>query len=436
VQNVDFALERGGVIAGRVTDADGRPIVEERLTLVLADQNRQNQQMFGPIPAAGAQTDDRGVYRIYGLVPGRYKISVGRDDDSYYWPGAFGRPGYERTYFPDTVDQASAKVIEVTEGSEIPNVDITIGRPLPAFVASGKVVDAETGQPVSGLRIGLRRMMKNDYAGVNAAAVANRLGDFRLENLTPGKYALMLLPVQGLETRADAVPFEVVDQDVTGLLVKTFKGLTVSGFVVIEGKNENTILAKLAELRIRAYVRSDGPMQSFGNISIINADGSFSIGGLTAGIANFSLASPAGRPPVNFNIVRVERDGVVQPRGVELTAGESQVAGVKIVLRYGTGSVKGEVRSENGPLPGEAHVMVWIKKVGENSPNFRTYFTDLRGHFLIEGLSAGDYELQVQATVPGRQAPPVTESVTVADGTVSDVVVTVDLKPNPTPRDQ
>ncbi|HEV7743596.1 MAG TPA: carboxypeptidase-like regulatory domain-containing protein [Pyrinomonadaceae bacterium] len=201
VQNIDFALERGGVIGGRVTDADGRPIVEERLTLVLADQNQQNQQMFGLINVAGAQTDDRGVYRIYGLVPGRYKISVGRDDDGYYFSGGFGRPTYQRTYFPDTIDTASAKVIEVTEGSELTNVDITIGRPLPAFVASGKVVDAETGQAVSGLRIGLRRTMKNDYAGVNSAGVANRQGDFRLENLSPGKYAVMILPVQGLETR-------------------------------------------------------------------------------------------------------------------------------------------------------------------------------------------------------------------------------------------
>jgi protocatechuate 3,4-dioxygenase beta subunit len=436
VQNVDFALERGGVIAGRVSDADGRPVVEERLMLVLADQNQQRQQMFGPINAAGAQTDDRGVYRIYGLVPGRYKISVGRDDDSYYFGSVFGRPTYERTYFPDTTDPTSAKVIEVTEGSETANVDITIGRPLPTFVASGTVVDAETGQPVPGLRIGLRRTLQNDYVGVNSAAVANRLGDFRLENLTPGKYAVMILPMPGIETRADAVTFEVVDQDVTGLLVKTFKGFTVSGVVVVEGKNENAILAKLAELRLRAFVRGEGPMQNFANVSTINGDGSFRIGGLTAGTANFWLASQDGRPPVNFNIVRVERDGVVQPRGLELNGAESQIAGVKIFLRYGTGSVKGEVRFENGPLPAGARVMVWLKKAGENSSSFRPNTTDSRGRFLIEGVSAGDYELHVQANLPGRPSPPVTATVTVAEGTVSDVVVTLDLKPNPTPRDQ
>ncbi|HEV7743597.1 MAG TPA: hypothetical protein VGO56_01255 [Pyrinomonadaceae bacterium] len=79
--------------------------------------------------------------------------------------------------------------------------------------------------------------------------------------------------------------FEVVDQDVTGLLVKTFKGLSISGFVVVEGKNEINLPAKLAELRLYAYVRGDGPMQNFGNIATINGDGSFRVGGLTAGRA-------------------------------------------------------------------------------------------------------------------------------------------------------
>jgi hypothetical protein len=392
--------------------------------------------MFGSINAPGAQTDDRGVYRVYGLAPGRYKISVGRDDNNYYAGGGFGRATYERTYFPDTTDPANAKVIEIAEGSEITNIDITIGRPLPAFVASGKVVDGETGQPVSGLRIGVRRTVSSEYFPVNSWAVSNRTGDFRLENLPPGKYAAMILPVQGIETRADAVKFEVADQDVTALVVKTFKGLTVSGFVVVEGKNDSTIPAKLAELSIRAYVRNEGLAQSFGNVATINGDGSFRIGGLSAGIANFSLAAQNGRPSVYFNIMRVERDGVVQPRGLEINGGESEVAGVKIVLKYGTGSVRGEVKFENGPLPTASHVMVWLKKLGEETSGFRTYPTDLRGHFLIEGVSAGDYELRVQANVPGRQPPFVTTQVSVAEGTVSDVVVTVDLKPLPVPRDQ
>jgi len=431
VQDVDFSLERGGVIEGRVTDSGGRPVVEERLTLVPADQSKQNRQMFGPVMGVGAITDDRGIYRIYGLPAGQYKISVGRDDDGYYWSVGVGRVAYKRTFYPDATDPAEAKVIEVTEGSEATNIDITLGQTLPGFVASGKVVDGDTGRPVTGVRLGLRRVLNNDYAGVNASVTANSQGEFRLENITRGKYVVLILPLPGTETRADPVSFDVVDQDVSGLLVKTFNGLSISGNYIIEGKTDSSLAAKLAELSLYAYVRNQGANAGFGHSSPLNADGSFRIGGLSPGTADFTLGSQEGRQLVNFAISRIERDGVVLPRGLELNSGEPQVTGVKVFLRYGTGSVRGEVRVENGPLPADGRVLVWLKKLGEAESSLRPYNTDLRGHFLIEGVSAGEYELRVQANVPRREPPSATQQVTVAEGTVSDVVITVDLKPKP-----
>lgn len=429
VQDVDFSLERGGVIAGRVTDANGRPVVEERLTLVSADQSKQNQQNFGPFMGAGATTDDRGVYRIYGLPPGQYKISVGRDDDNYYSSLGVGRVTYKRTFYPDATDPAEAKIIEITEGSEATNIDISLGQILPGFLASGKVVDGETGRPVTGLRLGLRRVFNNNYAGVNGSVIANSQGEFRLENISPGKYAVLILPLPGTETRANPVSFEVVDQDVSGLLVKTLNGLSISGNVIIEGKTDSSFAAKLAELRLDVYVHNEGA--GFGRSSPFNADGSFRVGGLGPGIADLTLGAQEGRPLVNFAISRIERDGIVQPRGLELNSGEPSVTGVRIFLRYGTGSVRGEVKIENGPLPAGARLMVWLKKLGEAESNFRPYNPDLRGHFLIEGVSAGEYELRVQANVPRRQSPSATQQVTVAEGAVSEVVVTLDLKPKP-----
>jgi len=429
VQDVDFSLERGGVITGRVTDASGRPIVEERLTLIPVDQNQQNVQNLGPGLTNGAQTDDRGVYRIYGLAPGKYKISIGRDDDDYSTVGV-GRVVYQRTFYPGTTEPAEARIVEVTEGSEATNIDITLGPTLPGFVASGKVVDGETGQPVPGLRLGLRRMINNGYTGVNASVSSNNQGEFRLENVIAGKYGILIMPLPGVETRADAVTFEVVDQDVTGLLVKTLKGLSISGNVVVDGKSDSSLPAKLADLRLYAYVRSEGSLPGFGHLSAINPDGSFRIGGLSAGNANLSLGSQGG-PTVNFSILRVERDGVALPGGIELNTDEQQVTGVKVFLKYGTGSIRGEVKLENGPLPVGGRLMVWIKKVGEAGSTFRPYAPDLRGRFLIEGIAAGDYELNANLNVPGREPPRATQTITVTDGAVSDVVITIDLKPKP-----
>jgi len=431
VQGIDFSLVRGGVITGKVTDADGRPVLEERLTVVPEDQANPRGQMFSPVIAGGFQTDDRGIYRIYGIPAGRYKISVGVADDEPSANVRFGRAVYKRTFYPDASDANDAGVIEVSEGTEARNIDITIGRSLPSFAASGKVVDGETDQPLMGLRFGLQRVVNEREAGfMSTFASSNSQGEFRLENVSPGKYVIFLYPQTGSEVRADAVPFEVIDQDVTGLLVKTLKGLTLTGTVVLEGTYDKSVLTKLAELRLRAYVRDETAYSNSWQESPINADGSFRLGGLGPGTANFSLGAQDRRPPMSFAILRVERDGVVQPRGVEIKAGE-QTTGVKIFVSYGTGLIRGEVRLENGPLPPGGRLVVWVKKLDETESNFRSYNLDERGHFLIEGIAAGSYELNVSANTPGRRAVTAKQPIDVSEGTTTEVVISLDLKANP-----
>lgn len=430
VQGIDFSLVRGGVIAGKVTDADGRPVVEERLTIVPAEQNNQPQQ----ISASGAQTDDRGIYRIYGLAAGRYKISVGVGENGPTGFVTFGRSTYRQTFYPDATDADDAKVVEVSEGTEATNIDITVGRSLPAFSASGKIVDGDSDLPVSGLRVGLRRVVKenNTPMMMGPFSASNALGEFRLENLTSGKYSIFVLPQPGGEQRADAVTFDVIDQDVTGLLVKTVKGLSITGNVVLDGVYDKGTMEKLAQLRLAAFVRSESESSMFSQESPISLDGSFRIAGLAPGIASFSLRNPS-RPSVNFAIVRTERDGIVQPRGVEIKAGE-QVTGVRVIVSYGTGSIRGEVKLENGELPQGGRVVVWIKKPGETVSTFRPYNTDSRGRFLIEGVAAGTYELNVNVYIPGRRGPiPAKQNVIVSDDAVSNVTVSVDLKASPGP---
>lgn len=434
VQGIDFSLVRGSVITGKVTDADGRPVIEERLTIVTEDQANTRGQMFPQVISGSFQTDDRGIYRIYGIPVGRYKISVGIAEEDSYSPVRFGRVAYKRTFYPDATDPNDAKVIEVTEGTEATNIDITVDRNLPSFAVSGTVVDGETGRPVMGLRFGLRRMV-NDREGSFVRGiypVSNSQGEFRLEGVTPGKYAIFIAPQAGSEERADAGFFEVIDQDVTGLLLKTVKGLSVSGTVVLDGIYDKSVISKLAQLRVLAYVRNE--LSGSGQEGPINPDGSFRVGGLVAGTANFWLAAQDGRPLVSFAILRVERDGVVQPHGVEIKAGE-QVSGVKLVVSYGNGTIRGEVRLENGPLPPGARVNVWLKKLSDAESNVRPYNVDSRGHFLIEGLAAGSYELGANANIPGRRAPPAAKQpISVTEGAVSGVVIVLDLNANPEPN--
>lgn len=432
VDGIDFSLERGGVITGRVTDADGRPVIEERLSLMPVDLKTPPGQRFAPVVQNSFQTDDRGVYRIYGIPEGRYKVSVGQADENFFSTPSQGRVPYKRTFYPDTSDANEARVVEVTAGGEVSDIDIRLGRGLPSFAVSGRAVDGETDRPLPGLRFALRRVLSSGFGNINSTVSSNSQGEFRVENVTPGKYAVQILPTPGSELRAEVVTLEVVDQDVTGILVKTSAGLSISGTVVVDGKTDDpSLIVNLSQLQLLAHVQRKGSPENFGQASTINADGSFRVGGLGPGMAYFSINSLDNGPLINLAILRIEREGVVQPRGLEINAGE-QVTGVKIVLRYGTGSIRGEVKFENGPLPAGARVSVWIQKPDDLTRGGRTHGLDSRGRFLIEGVSAGSYELNVNANIPGSRKPPqVKQMVTVSEGTVTNVAVTLDLLSQP-----
>jgi protocatechuate 3,4-dioxygenase beta subunit len=140
VEGINFALVRGGVITGRVTDADGRPVIEQQVNVYVAAMFEQRVQRT-IYPAGSAQTDDRGIYRVFGLLPGRYKVAVGRSDDQMSVTYDRSRSIYKQVFHPDVSEQAKATIVEVGEGGEANNIDITVGRTVQTFRASGQLVD-------------------------------------------------------------------------------------------------------------------------------------------------------------------------------------------------------------------------------------------------------------------------------------------------------
>src|SRR5262245_57926169 len=109
-ENVDFALVRGGVITGRVTDANGRPSIARVIGLQIIDEQgrksdgRNLQDMIRTLEMF--QTDDRGVYRIFGLRAGRYMVNAGGDSNLAMVTGAGS--DFPRTWHPDTTDENQA----------------------------------------------------------------------------------------------------------------------------------------------------------------------------------------------------------------------------------------------------------------------------------------------------------------------------------------
>jgi len=434
-EGLDFSMVRGGVITGKVSRVDGQPVIEERINVTVAEQVDRR----GPVTSmvSAFQTDDRGIYRVFGLPAGRYKVSIGQGPDTPFMGAVPGRPTLQRVFYPDVTDPNEAKVVELGEGSEATNIDITVGESTTGFSAAGIVIDGGTNQPLANLRFGLQRVVgERDASFLGMTVLSDRLGAFRFENLTPGKYSIFGMPQQDSNLNVDPVSFEIVDQDVSGIMLRASPGASISGTVVLEGSHDNAVQSKLTQLRLNAYVRSESTSSGFGQSSSINPDGSFRVGGLRSGLAGFSLGAADRRSLTGFILSRVERDGVVHPRGVEIKPGE-QISGVRVVVVYGSGAVRGTIKVENGPLPTGARLMVRLAKPEDPSFMMRPPDIDARGHFALEGVPAGSYDLYVYCVIPESRVrqPRSRQSITISEGSVTEVeaVLDLDAKSSPSP---
>jgi protocatechuate 3,4-dioxygenase beta subunit len=420
IENFDFSLIRGGVITGRVVDSDGQPVIEEE---VYAFSPRDpGLGSFRP----AAITDDRGIYRIFALRPGRYVVAAARDDAAR----STGRPRpalYSRTYYPGVTDAAQAKVIEVSDGSEATNIDVTFSRALTTYTASGRIVSGETGQPIPDVYYGaIRYVGTTSSSRVGVRAATNSQGEFKLENLVAGQYAVEVESQVDREWRAEELRFEIVDQDLTGLVVRTIKGTSLSGVVVLDGTYDNAIQQQLRNVRLSVLVtersQRSGPTEV---PTVLRPDGSFRAGGLPAGNATFSL-----RGSSRFQVIRVERNGVIQAGGIDVKQGED-VNAVRIVVAYGDGSVRGIVDIGNGTIPPNGWLFVRVKRVNDTSPLSAAPPLDARHQFALENLLPGSYELIAGVFVQGSRTPLVQkkQEVVVAAGSTSNVTIKLDLNP-------
>ncbi|MFL6254898.1 MAG: collagen binding domain-containing protein [Pyrinomonadaceae bacterium] len=403
VKDIDFQMEAGGVITGRITDADGNPVIAEPVIPTPVEEN-----MGGPrltFDQRDQMTDDRGVYRIFGLPPGPYRVSVGRANSS----GAvtFGRRKiFRRTFYPDATEQEQARIVEVKSGIESTDIDITVGRALKTYKVAGRFVTADTNQPVANIPVGFSTVDARGRrsGGYGSSATTNERGEFVTDGLAPGHYAVFASMPFGpapepTEFYSDPVYFEVTDSDVSGLLVKLKRGATVSGVVSIEGVPDRAAVAQMFSA-VRIYPYLETPQQGGAMPARpvnVNPDGSFRVTGLSPGKLRLSTLNETLK---NLTMTRVELNGANITGGYELTEG-AQVTGVRIVLSYGSATIVGQTTYVNGTLPAGSRVMAFARLISQTpGTNFaRSAEVDGRGYFRIEGMTAGEYEITVNVFI-------------------------------------
>jgi len=235
--------------------------------------------------------------------------------------------------------------------------------------------------------------MRVDNRSANGAPNVSRSdanGGFQI-SLPPGKY-LLYGGGTNSDYFTDSAPVEVEDKDISGVEIKARRGATISGVVMMEGAYDRAVLARLPSLILYAHKRSDNVGRMIDRSGRINPDGGFRISGLPPGKITFSLV---GQYDANkFSILRIERGGVSQGHQIEIGAGE-QANYLRVVLVYGVASIRGQLKIIGGAAPSEIVIQLFAKKLGgDESANFGSQ-VDASGQFVIEGLTAGEYELRL-----------------------------------------
>lgn len=424
IEHVDFALLRGGVITGKVVDSDGHPVVEESVYVMAGFENGNVYQQ------SYARTDDRGIYRLYGVRPGSYRVAAGRGEESFQ--SGVPRP-FRRTYYPSVSDPLAATIVEVSEGSEVKDIDITFTRTVKTYTAKGRIVDGDTGQPIANVSYSTTRHEEKGSSSMSGGAVTNNRGEFTLPGLSPGKYSVSLMTAQDNDLRSEETRFEVTDEDVTGLVVKAFKAASISGVIVFEGAEEKSAQERARDVWVMAAsdTRIAGSRSASARVA---GDGSFQIRGVPSGTATFYAYSNGG----TIEVDRVERDGVIQPRSGIVVKEREHITGLRLVVQFGNASLRGKIEVQNGTLPADARFYVWGRRLDEDvSPLYAGTTVrpqvDARGQFVLDGLTPGTYELVsgIFLTSAKVSYPAKNQQVVVTAGTTTNITITVDLSATP-----
>lgn len=229
VGRADFVLPRAGVISGRVVDEFGEPVLDAEVR-ALRYQSRMGQRRLTSASRV-MRTDDLGAFRVFGLLPGTYYISV-----TPRWSDPVTdeaeRAEYAPSYYPGTSDLSGATAVRVALGAEVSAIDVVLQTVRTSKVV-GSVLDA-LGAPAAGAQVSvIKREQGNTFITVGDTR-AKADGTFELSQLPPGTYSVQAW-LRGTATAPPefgAAPLQVAGENLEGFVVRTATGGTLTGRVV------------------------------------------------------------------------------------------------------------------------------------------------------------------------------------------------------------
>ena len=365
--SVNLVLKKGGAITGKVTSPDGDPVVGVQMsaTLLRDERGRRNEATYGQ----SRYTDDRGVYRLFGLPAGTYIVAAASKSlgGSILTPYGDDAPTY---YHSSTRDTAAE--VALPWGVEASAIDIRY-RGEPGHTISGTVIDAAlTDWSVVGVNIALVRA-SNDTLETQAF-VQPRGGEraFALHGVPDGDYYMIARrgPYQSDDGAASKrVPVKVRDRDITGVGISLVPLGSIAGRLTLDLASRElkceTKLAPAPEETLMSLssdeTESSDPSFRFSSaLYTPDSKGDFVFQGLPPGrfrvdsrllldeawyVRAMTVPGPTNTP------VDASANGIVVRPGI-------RTSGVRLVLGEGAASIRGRVvtEKEGASLPDRLRV--------------------------------------------------------------------------------
>ncbi len=244
-QELNLTVRKGGVITGKVLDENGQPLIKLRVRAM-----RIRDEFGQKIPAQEFEqyslqhfTDDRGIYRIFGLTAGSYLIFIG--GDHYFSERNLKTKEGSPVYHPsDSVD--TAREIRVGFGQEINSVDINF-RLIQGFRVSGTILGAK---PNAGNNGSVSISLVDAVNGVPIVQTQMTELDgkyaFQIEHIPDGEYEIRALQFNdgGIFSKNSLQKVKIKGADVSGLTINLKSLNSIEGKVSIE---KNVALATVKE---------------------------------------------------------------------------------------------------------------------------------------------------------------------------------------------
>ncbi|HEX7999121.1 MAG TPA: carboxypeptidase-like regulatory domain-containing protein [Pyrinomonadaceae bacterium] len=232
-ETVNFTLVKGGVITGTVTDSSGEPVIAATVRAVrVRKPTEQPAASFSYIMPR--MTDDRGIYRLYGIEPGIYVIAVGGSVQSYGSVNAYD--GDAPTYYPSATRDNAAE-LTVRAGEELTGIDVRYrgerGHTVSGFV-SGQLSDPNSRY--GGVSITLTQAASGMPESFTFIQSEDSTRSFALNGAADGEYFLTAMRNVGntSEVLMAMRKISVRGADVTGVELKLEALGALSGNVVLE----------------------------------------------------------------------------------------------------------------------------------------------------------------------------------------------------------